>query len=197
MGVRSLFTWVRCTTNPASPFFRYMADNLGSPSQFLTWLRYTAFIPMYPLGLAAEVVCIWLAVPLVATSGRLSLDLPNPTNIAFHYSTFLRALLAIQPITWAYLYSSLLRQRAIKLSRTLANASSSSNGAMPATPTLAQPASVHERWDKRRSCPSEEPLIVATARSAACGCAPTYGAGIRLGKGKPHGGGGASAIMCW
>jgi hypothetical protein len=179
------------------PFFRYMADNLGSPSRFLTWLRYTAFIPMYPLGLATEVICIWLAVPHVATSGRLSLDLPNPTNMAFHYSTFLRALLVIQPITWACLYSTLLRQRAVKLSSTLASTCSRNHGTPP-TPALEQTAIVHDRWDKRSSRLSEETLIVATARpSVACGCGPPNGAHHRAGKGRQHGAEGTTAIVCW
>ena len=94
---------------------RYVADNLGLPSPALTWLRYTAFIPLYPIGLAAELANIYRAIPLVAASGKLSVTMPNAANMAFDYPLFLRTILVVQPIIWLNLYHTVLRQRARKL----------------------------------------------------------------------------------
>lgn len=106
------------TNQTVSPACRYAASSLGWRPYALNWLRYTAFVPIYPLGLFAEMACIWLVLPRVEVSGRLSLAMPNPFNVAFHYPTFLRAVLVVQPAAWAFLYTSLLRQRARRLRAT-------------------------------------------------------------------------------
>ena len=52
--------------------------------------RYTAFIPLYPLGVACEMALMWLALPLLASDGRWSIRLPNAANYAFDYAVFIR-----------------------------------------------------------------------------------------------------------
>lgn len=70
---------------------------------------------MYPLGLIAELWCMWLIIPSADKSRRLSADMPNPLNMAFDYGIFLRVVLVVQPLIWLQLYSSLWNQRRKKL----------------------------------------------------------------------------------
>lgn len=65
---------------------------------FLTWLRYTAWIPLYPLGICTEGLVVWLSIPgYYDNYAPYSFPLPNPLNISFHYATFL----------WVYLLLAL------------------------------------------------------------------------------------------
>jgi Protein tyrosine phosphatase-like protein, PTPLA len=67
----------------------YAASLAGGAPGWLTWARYTAFLPLYPVGVASE---MWLlAGGLPAARGRRlhSVALPNKWNFAFDYSWFL------------------------------------------------------------------------------------------------------------
>jgi very-long-chain (3R)-3-hydroxyacyl-CoA dehydratase len=94
---------------------RYAFAQAGHCPYFFTWIRYTAFILVYPAGLISELVCMWNVIPLVEKSRRLSVDMPNAANIVFDYSWFLRILLVAQPLFWWPIYSSLWVQRRKKL----------------------------------------------------------------------------------
>jgi very-long-chain (3R)-3-hydroxyacyl-CoA dehydratase len=105
------------TTRSMSFLCSYAAKQMGREVYALCWLRYTAFIFLYPVGLFAELCCMWLALPLVEASERLSFSMPNPLNMAFDYPTCLRALLIVQPLGWLPLYKGLLKQRARFMAR--------------------------------------------------------------------------------
>jgi very-long-chain (3R)-3-hydroxyacyl-CoA dehydratase len=94
---------------------RYALTQLGTCPDFFTWLRFSAFILLYPAGLVSELVCMWDVIPLVESSRRLCLDMPNKANIAFDYSWWLRGVMLMQPILWVPLYLNLWRQRGKKL----------------------------------------------------------------------------------
>lgn len=89
-------------------------SNTGPP-QWLTWLRYTAFIPLYPIGVMGEMGAIWLALPLIKENKLRSVVLPNMWNFSFDYGVFLKLLLVVYPVLWWQLYSMLLRQRKKKV----------------------------------------------------------------------------------
>lgn len=94
---------------------RYALTQLGSCPYVFTWLRYTAFIIVYPAGLISELVSMWHVIPLVDKSRRLSVDMPNATNMVFDYGWFLRCVLVAQPLFWWPIYKSLWVQRKKKL----------------------------------------------------------------------------------
>ncbi|GBF88046.1 very-long-chain (3R)-3-hydroxyacyl- dehydratase [Raphidocelis subcapitata] len=93
----------------------YAATAAGACPRWLTWLRYTAFIPIYPAGVAAEMVLMWRALPFIRRRGIFSVAMPNAANFAFDYATFITVVLAAYPYLWWGLYSTLLRQRRKKL----------------------------------------------------------------------------------
>jgi len=86
----------------------------------LTWLRYSLFVPLYPVGVACEMWALLGAIPIAQATGINSFPLPNALNLSFSWPAFLKAgLLAYVPIWWQ-LYSALLRTRARKLPGLLA-----------------------------------------------------------------------------
>jgi len=94
----------------------YAATTAGACPAFLTWLRYTAFIILYPIGVVSEVWLLVQALPSVKETGMYSFGMPNRLNFAFDYYTFLVAfVLPIYPFAWFQLYSQLLRARGKKL----------------------------------------------------------------------------------
>ena len=51
--------------------------------------RYTAFIPLYPVGVVGEMSAVYAALPAIRARGLRTVRLPNPANFAFDYATFL------------------------------------------------------------------------------------------------------------
>ena len=79
----------------------------------LTWARYSAFIPLYPLGVfAGEMPLIKAAIPLIEKRKLWSVEMPNEFNFAFSYSIFCTlGLYVLLPAAFAHLYMHMLRAR--------------------------------------------------------------------------------------
>uniref|UniRef100_UPI00398EEB4C very-long-chain (3R)-3-hydroxyacyl-CoA dehydratase n=1 Tax=Pristiophorus japonicus TaxID=55135 RepID=UPI00398EEB4C len=73
----------------------YMLSCIGTEWRILTWIRYTIWIPLYPLGVIAEAVCVVQSIPYFEETGRFSILLPNPLNTSFSFSYFLQAYLIV------------------------------------------------------------------------------------------------------
>ncbi|KAL4227985.1 hypothetical protein ACF0H5_013423 [Mactra antiquata] len=73
----------------------YMFSSIGMDVKIVTWLRYTAWIPLYPLGFLFEGTVVLMSIPLFVESGAFSLQLPNSANFAFYFPWFLNAYLVI------------------------------------------------------------------------------------------------------
>ncbi|RLW03825.1 hypothetical protein DV515_00006493 [Chloebia gouldiae] len=79
-----------------SELFRYpyyMLSCIGIEWKPLTWLRYTVWIPLYPLGGLAEAVCIVQSIPIFSETGKFSLGLPNPLNVTIQFPFVLQIYL--------------------------------------------------------------------------------------------------------
>ncbi|CAL8462803.1 g2336 [Coccomyxa elongata] len=102
----------------------YAAALVGTPPKLLTWLRYTAFIPLYPLGIfGGEMPIIHAGLPYLKDRGLHSLEMPNRFNFAFSYYYFaLAGLYFILPVAFLQLYGYMLRQRSKRLSVRAKNA---------------------------------------------------------------------------
>lgn len=55
----------------------------------LTWMRYSIWIPLYPLGILCEGIIVLRNIPYFEETKRLSLEMPNKLNWTFHMPTFL------------------------------------------------------------------------------------------------------------
>jgi hypothetical protein len=58
---------------------------MGSEPYLVKWLRYSAFLPLYPLGVASELTMAFLALPGIAERRPWSWTMPNPLNFALDY----------------------------------------------------------------------------------------------------------------
>jgi hypothetical protein len=65
---------------PSSP-----AQELEYSPYVSLWLRYTSFIPLYPLGVSSELAMVYLALPTIRATSMWSVRLPNRFNFGFDY----------------------------------------------------------------------------------------------------------------
>lgn len=94
--------------------YSFYACNLmmNKAPSFLTWLRYSAFMILYPVGITGEVVTLYRALPYIRSSGRWTIELPNTMNISFDWVyTIWFVLLVVYPPASKLLYTYMLRQR--------------------------------------------------------------------------------------
>lgn len=73
----------------------YMLCCLDMDWKVVTWLRYSMWIPLYPLGCLAEAVSVIQSIPVFNESGRLSFTLPAPVKIKVRFSFFLQIYLIV------------------------------------------------------------------------------------------------------
>ena len=81
-----------------------------------TWLRYSGFIVLYPIGVASELSCCLLALPLVkatplGTWPRVGMTMPNAYNIAIDLYAMYIPFLCLYAPGLPHLYMHMLRQR--------------------------------------------------------------------------------------
>ena len=78
----------------------------------LTWVRYSAFMVLYPVGITGEIMCLVNALDHVKAHNTLSISLPNPYNFAFSFHGFIWfALFGMYPYGSYIMYSYMLAQR--------------------------------------------------------------------------------------
>ena len=83
--------------------------------RWLNYLRYTVFIPLYPIGGPSEIWLMLNSLPTIDAKQMYIVSMPNAWNFAFHYPTFLRCLIAVYPFLLFKLYAYMFVQRKKKL----------------------------------------------------------------------------------
>uniref|UniRef100_A0A8D0E828 Very-long-chain (3R)-3-hydroxyacyl-CoA dehydratase n=1 Tax=Salvator merianae TaxID=96440 RepID=A0A8D0E828_SALMN len=73
----------------------YMLSCIDIEWKLLTWIRYSIWIPLYPLGVLAEAVSVIQAIPVFSSTGRFSLTLSHPLNFTIPFSVFLQVYLVL------------------------------------------------------------------------------------------------------
>jgi very-long-chain (3R)-3-hydroxyacyl-CoA dehydratase len=73
----------------------YPGQELGLEPYPVKWLRYSAFLPLYPLGVASELTMAYLALPAIRERRPWSVALPNPANFGFDYYTACWIIIAL------------------------------------------------------------------------------------------------------
>lgn len=73
----------------------YLTQLLKFEIGILTWIRYTIWIPLYPLGVLVEGVITLRNIPYLNETGRFSISMPNKYNLGFHMPTFLYLYLGL------------------------------------------------------------------------------------------------------
>lgn len=71
----------------------YIMQLLNIDISFLTWLRYTIWMPLYPLGFVCEGIIILRNIPYFEETQKFTVSFPNTWNFAFHFPSFMRIYL--------------------------------------------------------------------------------------------------------
>ena len=76
---------------------------------FLTWLRYTLFIVLYPIGAGSELLCIYKAFSEMDSVKPYDIEMPNKFNFTFRFQ-FVVVLIALSyipgfPQLYCYMFS--------------------------------------------------------------------------------------------
>lgn len=81
----------------------------------LTWLRYTVWIPLYPLGILCEGIVVLRNIPFFEETQKFSLSLPNKWNFSFSMSIFMRCYLVFLVLGGVVLIKHMTKIRNKKL----------------------------------------------------------------------------------
>ncbi|XP_014616529.1 PREDICTED: very-long-chain (3R)-3-hydroxyacyl-CoA dehydratase hpo-8 [Polistes canadensis] len=93
-------------------YLYYLLNILSFVPKFLTWLRYSTFLVLYPTGISGELWCIYYAIVYSMSHPELwSYALPNPWNFTFSYLYFLISLVLLYIPGSFILYFHMLSQR--------------------------------------------------------------------------------------
>ncbi|XP_028776121.1 very-long-chain (3R)-3-hydroxyacyl-CoA dehydratase 2 [Neltuma alba] len=94
-------------------YSHYAFNCIGSCPPWITYLRYTGFIVLYPLGIGpGEMWLMYQALPIIE---KRNLYADAFSGLPFSYYDFLRVVIAIYPFLWLKLYLHLFKQRKAKL----------------------------------------------------------------------------------
>lgn len=81
---------------------------------FLTWLRYSMFIVLYPAGIIGELGQIFCALPLIERERPFSAALPNTYNFAFDYYIYMLVIIALYVPAGPFMCAIIRRARRMK-----------------------------------------------------------------------------------
>lgn len=71
----------------------YIMNLLNIEIAVLTWLRYTIWIPLYPMGFICEGIIILRNIPYFEETQKFTFSLPNSYNFALHFPSVIRLYL--------------------------------------------------------------------------------------------------------
>ena len=98
--------------------YAYYATNLiGIPLNVLTWLRYTLFIILYPIGAGSELLCMYVALPDIKRDDTRNIAMPNKFNVTFNFYYLVIILMVLYFPGFPQMYCHMLRQRRKVLGR--------------------------------------------------------------------------------
>ena len=94
----------------------YITGLLKKNIGILTWLRYSIWIPLYPLGILCEGIVILRNIPYFEETNRFSIEMPNAWNFIFDMPTFMKIYLLVLILPGTYFMMNFMRKtRAKKL----------------------------------------------------------------------------------
>lgn len=116
-GRAAVATMVGAWAATEVPRYAFYAVGAASGSaavpRWLVWLRYTTFLPLYPLGAGSEVALILAALPVIARArgAYLSIAMPNAWNVAFDFWTWCVFIVFMYVPGLPFMYMHMMRQR--------------------------------------------------------------------------------------
>uniref|UniRef100_A0AAV2L5W1 Very-long-chain (3R)-3-hydroxyacyl-CoA dehydratase n=1 Tax=Knipowitschia caucasica TaxID=637954 RepID=A0AAV2L5W1_KNICA len=94
----------------------YMLASLHIDWKPLSWLRYSVWIPLYPLGVLAEAVAVVQSIPIFDQTKLFSFPLPKAVGSSLSFSVFLRVYLILMCFGLYSNFKHLYKQRTKRFS---------------------------------------------------------------------------------
>lgn len=96
----------------------YIMQLLRIKIPVLKWLRYTIWIPLYPLGFVCEGIIMLRNIPYFEETQKFTISLPNSYNFALHFPTVIRLYLLFFLVPGLYtVMARMNQQRALALKK--------------------------------------------------------------------------------
>ncbi|RVE71814.1 hypothetical protein OJAV_G00055400 [Oryzias javanicus] len=89
----------------------YMLGCFGTEWKTLTWLRYTVWIPLYPLGVLAEAFAVIQAIPIFDKKQLFSVPVPKALGSSLSFSYVLQGYLILMFLGLFINFRHLYKQR--------------------------------------------------------------------------------------
>ncbi|XP_038126788.1 very-long-chain (3R)-3-hydroxyacyl-CoA dehydratase-like isoform X2 [Cyprinodon tularosa] len=89
----------------------YMLACIGTEWKLLTWLRYSLWIPLYPLGVVAEAVAVIQSLPIFDETRLFSIPLPSVFGHSLSFSYTLQLYLVLMFLGLFINFQLLYKQR--------------------------------------------------------------------------------------
>ncbi|KAI4880847.1 hypothetical protein NFI96_010992 [Prochilodus magdalenae] len=89
----------------------YMLACIDTEWKALTWLRYTIWMPLYPLGVLAEAVAVIQSIPIFDETKFLSIRLPEALGSSLSFSYVLQLYLLLMFLGLFFNFRHLYKQR--------------------------------------------------------------------------------------
>uniref|UniRef100_A0A4W6DHZ0 Very-long-chain (3R)-3-hydroxyacyl-CoA dehydratase n=1 Tax=Lates calcarifer TaxID=8187 RepID=A0A4W6DHZ0_LATCA len=89
----------------------YMLGCFNTEWKILTWLRYTVWIPLYPLGVLAEAVAVIQSIPIFYETKLFSIPLPKAIGTSISFSYVLHVYLVLMFLGLFINFRHLYKQR--------------------------------------------------------------------------------------
>ncbi|XP_021716222.1 very-long-chain (3R)-3-hydroxyacyl-CoA dehydratase 2-like isoform X1 [Chenopodium quinoa] len=105
-------TFVAWSISEIIRYSNYALSCIGDCPYWSIYVRYTVFIPLYPVGVAGE---MWLMYQALTYIKEKDLYKDFFSVLPFSYHTFVQVVLLCYPLLWMKLYLHLLKQRRSKL----------------------------------------------------------------------------------
>lgn len=109
-AIASMITAWSLTEVPRYAFFAWNAAYKVAPF-WLGWIRYSTFMPLYPIGAGSEWLLLLAALPHLRRLDIYSWHMPNWANFEFNFHYFCLFNLVMYIPGLPYMYMHMMRQR--------------------------------------------------------------------------------------
>ncbi|KAI9578665.1 very-long-chain (3R)-3-hydroxyacyl-CoA dehydratase hpo-8 [Glossina fuscipes] len=104
----ALFAW---SVTETIRYSYYALNIINYVPHFITFLRYTTFYFLYPIGVSGELLCFWWAQSYAKSNSVWSMELPNKYNVTFSYYICLWIVMLSYLPLFPKLYMHMVAQR--------------------------------------------------------------------------------------
>lgn len=103
-----LFAW---SLAEVPHYLYYTLTMMDRATYFLLFMRYSLFLVLYPMGISAELFCIYSGIHFFKLTKQWSIYMPNRVNFELIFYQILQAVIVLYMVGSPYMYCHMWRQR--------------------------------------------------------------------------------------